>query len=349
MVTPRLAPSIQRFVAVATLAGLASLGAAICAGEAHAGPGANVNDATPAQKKDAQTHYEKGAKLYELKKFEDARASFQASYDVVKSPNAHLMLARSLIELGQITTAYEELLVAEEEAKTNEKYAATLEKIRQIKADVRTKIALVRVNAISTTPTAGLSARVDGKMLPLGEERAMMPGKINVEIVEGTTVKGSQQLDVTAGEQRSVDITLEAPLPQPDPTPQPQPQPLPKPVETSSSKLGYLVSGGVVAGLGVVAAGVGTGLYFMAKSDYDELVEACGEGGQACPEDRRQQIEDGRDKQAWAVISWVAGGATAALGVGLIIAGATRSDDAKSDDTALLVGPGYLGLKTRFE
>lgn len=314
--------------------------------EASAAPGAAVQDATPAQKKEAQAHYEKGAKLFEQKKFAEARDAFQASYDVVASPNAHMMLARSLIESGDPARAYRELGVAEEEAKSHERYAATLEKVRSLRTEVKPAIALVRVTLVGAAPSALHTVRIGDASVAQGEVRAVMPGLVRVEVLDGTTVMKTQDVELTAGTEKTVSIDVTPPPPPPVVAPVVPPPPVKQ--TSSSSRTVYLVSGGIIGAIGLAGIGAGTGLYLMAKNDHQELQDACGSGGKHCPPGSDDQIEDGRDRQAWGVIAWVAGGATTSLGVGLLIAGLTKSDADEPDDVAVDVGPGWVGVRARF-
>ncbi|NUP12713.1 MAG: hypothetical protein HOW73_42275 [Polyangiaceae bacterium] len=310
-----------------------------------AGPGVSVQDATPAQKKEAQNLYEKGAKAFEQKKYDEAVIAFQGSYDVVKSPNAHMMLGRALVETNQLPRAYAELAVAEEEAKESERYAQTLDKIRSLRSDLAKKVALVRVKVVGAPAGQVLTARAADKPCAIDQDCVVVPGMVRVEVLEGTTVKATKDLLIAAGATENVQIDL-TPAEPVKPIGPVEPVKPPPPPPSSGSRTGYLVSGGIVGALGLGAMGAGGALYAMAKSDHDDLEQACGADGKHCPAGSSEQIEDGRDKQAWSVIAFIAGGATASLGLGLIIAGVTTTSP--SDDVKVTVGPGWVGVTSRF-
>jgi hypothetical protein len=97
-------------------------------------------------------------------------------------------------------------------------------------------------------------------------------------------------------------------------------------------------------GLGLV--GAGTGLYLSAKSDYADLETACGPE-RTCPPGSEDQIDGGRNKQTWSIITWVSGGAAASLGIGLVIAGFALPAPATSG-VEVSVGPAWVGLTRRF-
>ncbi len=328
---------------------LVAVGVASIAPPVLAAPGVAVQDATPTQKKDAQNHYDRGAKLFEQKKWDEALAAFKQSYEVVRSPNAHLMLARSQIELGQLLPAYEELTAAEEEARGNERYAATLEKIHAYTAEVRRKIVILRVSVRGAGDLAALSIKVGPTTVKPGEPHAYMPGRVRVAAFEGALEKTGQDVDLVAGEDKTLELEIAAePVP---PVVRPiapvRPEPKAPPHE---SRLGYYVSGGIITAVGVGGVALGTALYMMAKSDFQDLEDVCGPDFHQCPKEKAQQIQDGRDKQAFGVIGWAAGGVATGLGVGLLIAGATRGTSKREASTAptWIVGPGFVGVTTKF-
>lgn len=328
----------RRTLVVASMAAVLALGEAT----ALAGPGASVDQATAAQKAEAQGYYEKGAAAFESRRFDEAVLAFESSYGVVQSPNAHMMMARALIETGQLPRAYQELVVAEQEATQHPRYAATLERIRALRAELAPKVALVRVNALNA-PSGELSARLGSLVLPLGEERAVAPGKVKLEILEGATVKATKDVELVAGQAQTLEIDLSPPPPPPIVAPPPKPPPPPPP---SSGRPGYWIAGGVIGAVGLGLVGAGTGLYLSAKSDYDELEVACG-AARSCPAGSEEQIESGRDKQLWSIITWVSGGAAAGLGIGLVVAGFALPAPA-AGGVEVSIGPAWVGLTRRF-
>src|SRR5688572_1019616 len=92
------------------------VGAALCVAIATAwlpprsafAAGVSPLTASAQERRKAQARYEEGAKLFEAKRFPEALKAFQESYDIVASPNSHLMIARSLRDSGKLVAAYEE-------------------------------------------------------------------------------------------------------------------------------------------------------------------------------------------------------------------------------------------------
>jgi len=227
---------------------------------------------------------------------------------------------------------------------------ATLEKVRSFLDDVKKRVAIVKVAVHGSD--AAFTVRVGTETFRPGEERVMAPGHVHVSILEGTVEKVGQDVDLLPGETKSVEVTIPAP---PPPRPiEPLPPVRPAPVtKRPESSLGYYVSGGIIGGLGLVSIGIGAVFYTKAKSDHDELESVCGANGKSCPADKNQQIQDGKDEQAASIIAWVAGGAGASLGLGLIIAGLTQSSHAGREasteqNVSFSVGPTWVGVTTRF-
>ncbi len=306
--------------------------------------GVPIGEATELQKREAQAHYEKGAKLFELKKLEDALKSFKQSYDVVKSPNAHLMISRALIEMGELLRAHQELVATEEEAKGNERYASTAEKAKGLRAELERKVALVRVTAKGGDPTKH-TVRVGTTVMALGEERPFFPATVQIEMLEGTIVKATMVAALLAGEKKSFELALEAPPPPPPQLPPPLPPP-PPPKSTVDSKA-MIISGVVVGVVGLAGVGVGASLFFLAKSDADNLEATCGSTGKQCPAGSGDLIDTGRGKLMGSQIAFAVGGGLAAVGTGVFIGGLVTKPN-KSEQVSLQLGLGSAWLSGRF-
>jgi hypothetical protein len=306
--------------------------------------GVGIGEATELQKREAQAHYEKGAKLFELKKLEDALKSFKQSYDVVKSPNAHLMISRALIEMGELLRAHQELVATEEEAKGNERYASTAEKAKGLRAELEKKVALVRVTAKGGDPTKH-TARVGTTVIALDEERPFFPATVQIELLEGTTVKATMVAALTAGEKKTFELSAEAAPPPPPQLPPPQ-LPPPPPKSTVDSRA-MIISGVVIGVVGLAGVGVGTSLFFLAKSDADNLEATCGSTGKQCPGGSTDLIDTGRGKLMGSQIAFAVGGGLAAVGTGIFIGGLVTKPN-KTEQVSLHVGLGSAWLSGSF-
>jgi hypothetical protein len=80
--------------------------------------------ASPEQRNQAQSHFQRGKQLYGETRFEEALVEFTASLDIVASPNARLYVARCHREMGHLVDAYVEFVRTATEARENARKAA---------------------------------------------------------------------------------------------------------------------------------------------------------------------------------------------------------------------------------
>jgi hypothetical protein len=332
---------------------------------AHAGGGVDITQATDQQKKDAQDHYQKGAKAFEGRKFDEAYTEFSASYDVVRSPNAHMMMARALLELGQAARAYNELGLVEDESQGQDKYKSTIEKSQSLRAEAAKKIAVVTLK-LSGDKTGPLQITIDDLTAPVDRPYGISPGKAVARAYRSGKMRDTEELVLKAGDEKTVELDLgpadvEPPKPVLDkPAPLVAPKKRAEPVDSSAGS-GLVVSGAIITALGVSGMGVGGALYKLSSDDYDALVQQCGGDpakGDATSCGTSKAVSDlrdsGKEKQTFAIAALVAGGATTALGLGLLMGGAVVSHDAsKAADTARVdvdvkVGPGAVWVTGTF-
>lgn len=321
---------------------------------ADAAPGVSVSEATAEQKKQALTLYEEGGKLFQAKKYNEALSAFTASYEIVRSPNAHLMLARSLIELGRFPAAAQELAGAEVEASSDARYAATLEKVKALKIELAPRIATLRVDVTGHAQPERLVLVVAGNSgapaCKIGAPCTVTAESLKVSVLEGAETKATQEVTLIGGAEKAIAFDLTPPPPVlPPPV---LPPPVRQPKSSPDDSLAYFIAGGVVGVVGLGGIAAGGALYALAQSDLDELAETC-DANKVCPASAQEIIDGGRSKQTWSIVAFIAGGATTSLGVGLLIAGGTKRGGSSPSSTAqagttLLVGPTFLGVKTSF-
>src|SRR5258706_6853431 len=97
----------------------------------------------------AQKVYLQGVDHYRAGRLLEALAAFRASYDMVPSPNSHLMIARTLRDRGALVDAFVEYgkLVAEADAaaQRDPKYDATSRASRDERSKLRERLTLITV------------------------------------------------------------------------------------------------------------------------------------------------------------------------------------------------------------
>jgi hypothetical protein len=97
----------------------------------------------------AQKVYVQGVDHYKAGRLLEALAAFRASYDMVPSPNSHLMIARTLREHGELIDAYAEfgkvVLEADAAAARDPKYQSASQASRAERAQLRARLTMVTI------------------------------------------------------------------------------------------------------------------------------------------------------------------------------------------------------------
>jgi len=220
--------------------------------------GASVVHATKAQKTKASDTYRDALAAIEAKKYEEALKLLDESYNTVASPNSLLLKARALVQLGRKVEAYHQLetaiALAQELAKSDDKYAQTAESAQKELSELSKSIALVSVK-----PAASVTLG-DRQLGPNDWNRPQPfePGKLKVTISQAGGASSTQELDLRAGQTVEV-ATAPAPAttaaPQSAPTPAPPPAPaVPAGPDTVHKRTLAYVSGGIgIAGVATFA------------------------------------------------------------------------------------------------
>lgn len=315
--------------------------------------GVAPGSATPVQREQAQGKFVKGKDLFNQKKYPEALVEFQASLDIVASPNARLYVARTYKEMNKLVEAYVEFgrteIEAKELAPQDPRYQKTAEAAAAERKEIEPQLAFVTVTIKGATEQTSLKiAGEEVKRAGWNEPAPIVPG--SAEVVVETPGKPTVRRMVTlpAGGKTSVDVdavTGEATGGTPV-----GPEITTKPKDTEPSKPS---SGGgdyrtyaYVAG-GVGAAGLLTFGVFgaMAASRYSDLKDACGSG--PCPESKRSDVEGGQTRQTIANIGLVVGIVGVATGVTLFLISKPKKP-AEGVTAQAVVGPSFVGLSGSF-
>jgi hypothetical protein len=100
-------------------------------------------------KETAQKVYVEGVDHYKAGRLLEALAAFRASYDMVPSPNSHLMIARTLREHGELIAAYWEfgkvVLEADAAAARDAKYEPASQASRAERAKLRARLTMLTI------------------------------------------------------------------------------------------------------------------------------------------------------------------------------------------------------------
>jgi hypothetical protein len=312
-----------------------------------AATGVDPAAATPAQKNEAQKRFDRGRELAAAQRFPEALVEFQASYEIVASPNTHFSIARTLGSLGQPAEAYVEfgktISEAQADAAKDKRYAQAAEAAEAEQRDLRGKIAFLVVTVErGDDATVKIGERaIDRSML--GSAVPVIPGTINVVVSIGGAEVARQVVTLAAAEQKTIVLEARPKLAESG-TPIADTNVREQPSVTVNGSAGGLRTAAYVAG-GVGLVGLTTFAIFGAleKSSYNDLQDAC--HGGPCPAEKADDISTGRSRQTIANVGLVAGLVGAAAGAVLFVVSMPSSKSPTSARAAVVVTPGFVGVR----
>lgn len=190
---------------------------------AVADTGEPLHAATDKQKQAAREAFKKGAAAQNEGKLDEALTHYRASFEQVKSPNAHFMVVRTLKDLGRHAEAYEEakrLVQSAEQASLNDpKYTKTAAAARELMREVVGKVVLVSM--IVNAP-GGSTVKVGERVIKRkqwGDTIAIEPGSHTfvLETPDGNT---ETKVDLAAGQSETIVLKLDEESARPAPQPE---------------------------------------------------------------------------------------------------------------------------------
>ncbi|HEX8794006.1 MAG TPA: hypothetical protein VF765_23855, partial [Polyangiaceae bacterium] len=108
----------------------------------------------------------------------------------------------------------------------------------------------------------------------------------------------------------------------------------------STRTIGWILVGG---GAALVAGGVV--MWVLRGNEISTLDGECGTGGQHCPGSAQSDISNGKLYDALGVTGFIAGGAAALAGVGLLVFGGSHTEATAGVHVAPMVARGGGGLR----
>jgi len=303
----------------------------------------------------ASAAYKEGRQAFEAGEFNRALEAFRQSYGLVQSPNSHLMIAKSLHELGEHVEAYKEMVAAEQEADQaaaeNDAYIDTLNAAREVLSELRSAVGLVRLTVVGghADLPEGSTITIGGQDVPRQAWDAPFvaaPGSIAIVLrtPNGTT---EQTVSVSAGDDLA--IPLERPAAA---APPPDPDEGGEWFEENRMLMAYIAGG--VGAAGLITFGIFGG---MTLSTYGDLDDTCPDGN--CPVGSQEDIDAGQTYQTVANVGLVIGLVGAAASATLfLLPMLTGSDEGASEEEmaaarrhpplTIGVGPGALTIGGHF-
>jgi hypothetical protein len=299
------------------------------------------------QKVGAQKTFEAGGRLYDGHHYEEALAAFRASYQIVPSPNSHLMIARCLRDLGHDVEAYREYAaVAKEAAEKGERYESAGHAAADEGAEVRQRIALLTLQVVD--PPAGLRVKLGEVAIDVSTLGTAMPVEPGTFVVTADAPNGTAaRADVTlaAGAASEVKLALVAPAAESAAPP----PPAPVKVEASAPSSGIPMRTWAYVAGGVGVAGLATFGIFgaMSSSKYSSLDSTCPD--HQCPPGAQDDISSGKTFQTIANVGLAVGIVGLGAGTALFILGGSGDKERQSQGaTRLRVGVGSVAFTGGF-
>lgn len=274
-------------------------------------PPADPNKAAAADpQKEAAKKLDEGLKAQKAGQHDKAIEALAAAFKLKESPEAALALARSEMALGKHRDAAQHLsyfLREGQSAKPEDKQAA-----EKMFAEAKAKVG----SLIVTVDAEGAEVLVDGAAVgvaPLGGPIFVEPGARLIEARKEGMAPAKKPMEVAAGTEGSVELTLAAPPPPPPPVAPPPPPPAP----AGPNKIILYAGVGLAGGLALVSLGTVIGSAVVDSSSYDKWES------DKCTRTNAQCLADFDDAQGtsaalgntafWTLIGAVAvGGGTAA-------------------------------------
>jgi hypothetical protein len=306
--------------------------------------GADPAAATTKQKNDAQKRFDHGRELAAANRFPEALAEFQASFEIVASPNTHFSMARTLANMGRFGEAYTEfgktVVEAHAAAAKDKRYTQTAEASDAEQRELRPKVGFI---VLSVDHGESATVKVEGREIDraaLAEPIAVTPGPVTVDVWSGSVVVARESVTVVVGDKKT--IALDARPKQADRPPAPETEPRAEPTVVVDTSPGGLRTAAYVAG-GVGVVGLATFAVFgvMEKSKFNELNDACHAG--PCPPGHADDIAAGRSQQKIANIGLAAGAVGVAAGVVLFVVSG-RPKTPTTGQASLVLSPGFIGV-----
>lgn len=170
--------------------------------------GKAVEAATEMERKEAGELYTAAMTDFESDRYEPALEGFRRSYDIVRSPNSHFMIARSLARLGRNIEAWDELDAVIAEARAlGERYGDTVTAAYAKQDEIRPRLGLLTVTTRDLPKDTRVT--VGGERLApekLGHAVAVLPGDTVVAFVARDGRQDSRKVHLDGGKSASIEL-----------------------------------------------------------------------------------------------------------------------------------------------
>ncbi len=335
----------RRAVLVIGIGLFGGIGGTIATSSLALAAGVAPGQATAVQREQAQSRFLRGRERFTKGDHAGALTEFNASLDIVASPNTRLFVGRCLREMGRLVEAYVELgrteIEAKELAKDDPRYEKAGQSAREERGKLEPRLGFVQVEIANAEPTTLLKVGND-EVRPGGwnEPIPVMPG--NAEIVATTEGRAPVQrtIEIKANERKrvSLDTAEGAPIAGAEATPVPS-----TPPSSSSHPLrsaAYVAGGAAIVGLGLF-----TVFGIMSNGTYSDLETACPNG--PCPPGHAADVSVGKTQQTVANVGLAVFAIGAAAGVTLWVVSSPKSKS-QGPSARATASPSFVGVQGVF-
>ena len=287
--------------------------------------------------------FEEGVALAKEARWLEACPKLEASLKAYPGVGTRGKLAECYEKIGRVASAWS--LWKEVASLATKAGDPTREQIANERAKaLETKLAYLTIVVPHASQTSGLVVKKNGHdadAAGLGHAEPTDPGPFTIE----ATAPGKKPSTATVMVTQGANTTYEVPPLESAAPPPPPPAPTPAPVAEPEPSCGWQKPTGLaIAGVGVVALGVGTVLGLSAKSTYDDAFDrgACDRATNLCTAQGQSDVDGARSKATLATVGFVAGGALLAGGLFLFFTAP------KGTRTGLVITPSSAGLAGSF-
>lgn len=232
---------------------------------------------TAADRETARSLMEQGHELYDKKDFKEALKRFKAANDIMHVPSTALWTAKSQVQLGLLVEARDTIAAMRrmpENPNDPKPFKDARNEASKLDDQLAGRVAALTIVLKGAPPGNSPSVTIDDVEVPstaVGLPRAVDAGH-HVVAVKSPTAQGRAEVDVKEGEQKQLEVNLDAiAAPPPPPTPPTtdqtapaQPEEPPAPVRSHSPTVLTWIGIGL-AGAGAIT-GVVTGVMSMQKT-----------------------------------------------------------------------------------
>jgi tetratricopeptide (TPR) repeat protein len=251
--------------------------------------------------------------LLEQRRYREACRMFERSLELDPSPGTLLNLGNCYEQEGDLARALAtfERAVADSQLEKNEAKRNAWTQGGSQRLDAL--LARVPVLRLTPSPTPGALLRIDGEeQLQQRGPLRLNPGKHTLEVSAAGKRTLSQELELKLGEQLELALPELSPATRTESLPHRQ-LPEAEPRASSAQRAAWVLIGG---GALLSAAGMVTAL--MANAKENELEEGC--AGTRCTDPGLRTTRDSGERLELATyLTWAAGGASALIGVAILV------------------------------